>query len=173
MNALLLRAFWPVLIASLLVFGGCRWQAKLDAGEIAELKATHAATLAEIAEKTRVAADKAVAARIAYSDKALADQAAYQKGVNDAYARGNAVGAAVAAGTVRVREVWRDQCPATAAGKGSEPAGRDQPITQGRADAIGRIVGYGGQWDATYALAIHRLNQAQTLLNACYEQPGD
>lgn len=50
-NVLAMRLFGYALIASLLVFGGCRWQAKLDAGEIAEAKAA----TAKAAENLRIA----------------------------------------------------------------------------------------------------------------------
>jgi hypothetical protein len=173
MNPLAIKAFGALLIASVLIFGGCRWQHRLDASEIATLKADHAKVLADIAGQTQVVADKAAVARAAYGDEALANQAAYDKGVRDAYDRGKSAGAGIAAGTVRVRTVWRDrQCPQAPAGPGSEPGGRVADVDQGRADAIGRVLGEAGRWDAAYGLAFRRLQSAQGLLNTCFEKPA-
>lgn len=173
LNALLMKLFGVCLIASVLVFGGCRWQHRLDATALSDLKAEHARVLADIATKSQDVADKAAAARAAFGDLVLADQAAYSKGVSDAYERGKSVGAGIAAGTVRVRTVWRDrQCPQAAAGTGPEPGAGLADVDQGRADAIGRILGLAGEWDAAYGLAYRRLTRAQALLNACYEEPA-
>lgn len=173
LDVLLMKLFGIALIAAVLVFGGCRWQHRLDATALSDLKADHAKVLADIAAQAQYAANKAAVARAAYGDKVLADQAAYTTGVNDAYDRGKTAGASIAAGAVRVRTVWRErECPQAAAGPGAEPAGRRAEVDPGRAHAIGEILGLGGQWDAAYNLAYRRLNSAQQLLNACYEQPA-
>ena len=173
LDALLIKLFGIALIASVLVFGGCRWQHRLDAAGLADLKAGHAKVLADIAAQAQDAANKAATARAAYGDKVLADQSAYDTGVKDAFDRGKTAGARIASGAVRVRTVWRErQCPQAAARPGAEPAGRLAEVDPGRADAIGRVLGLGGQWDAAYGLAYRRLTSTQQLLNACYEQPA-
>ena len=171
MNALAIRAFGALLIASVLVFGGCRWQHKIDQSSIATLKADHAKVLADLAKAAQDVADKAAAARAAYGDAVLADQSKYEQGVSDAYNRGKSAGAAIASGAVRVREPWRDQCPQAPAGQGAEPDAGPSGVDPSRADAIGRVLGLAGQWDAAYGLAYGRLIRAQELLNACYEEP--
>lgn len=171
LNLWAMRAFGLALIASVLVFGGCRWQHRIDAGQIADLKAQHAAVLTAIAAQAQVVADKAAAARAAYGDAVLADQSKYEQGVSDAYNRGKSAGAAIASGAVRVREPWRDQCPQAPAGQGAEPDAGPSGVDPSRADAIGRVLGLAGQWDAAYGLAYGRLIRAQELLNACYEEP--
>lgn len=170
MNELAIRAFASLLLASLLVFGGCRWQAKLDAGQIADLKIKHAAVLTKIAAKSQEAADKASVAKSAYYEFVAADQAAYTEGVKDAYERGKLAASGIGNGTVRVRTVWRDQCPKAVSGQGPQPAGGSAGVDQGRADAIGRVLGQAGEWDEAYGLAYGRLRRAQELLNTCYEE---
>lgn len=127
---------------------------------------------AQIALETAKQEQQAIAERAEYDRKLDAQWAANEQEKANAYERGRAAGAAIAAGTVRVREVWRD-CPATAAGEGAESDGRAADLFGRRADAIGGLFGAAGVWDATYALAIGRLNAAQGLLNQCYEQPGE
>lgn len=52
-NVLAIRLFGWALVASLLVFGGCRWQAKLDAGEISEAKAATAKAVENLRTASR------------------------------------------------------------------------------------------------------------------------
>jgi len=143
-----------------------------DRGEKAA-DARHAATFQRIAELTAVAAEKAGRARALFADQVLADVARHAKETEDAYEAGRAAAAGIADGSVRVRTVWRDrECSAAVPGPGAEPAGGDPAVSGGRADAIGRVLGRGWGWDATYGLAYSRLTRAQELLDACYEQPS-
>jgi len=137
----------------------------------ATTRATHAQVLADLAEATAKVARKAAAARVTYAEAKAKAESDYNKGVADAYERGRAAAAGIAAGTVRVRAVWRD-CPAAAAGPGTEPAGRPADVSADRGEAIGRVLGIGGEADAAYARAIDRLRAAQQLVDACHEEPA-
>lgn len=143
-----------------------------DRGEKAA-DARHAATFQRIAELTGVAAEKAGRARALFADQVLADMVRHAKETEDAYEAGRAAAAGIRDGSVRVRTVWRDrECPAAVPGAGAEPAGGHPALDQGRADAIGGLLGASWGWDATYGLAYSRLTRAQQLLDACYEQPS-
>lgn len=151
-----------------------RQQLAAERAAHAETRAAHAQVLQRIAEGTAEVARKAAAARDEYERAKSAALAEHEQEVRDAYERGRAAAAGIAAGTVRVREVWRDrECPAAAAGPGAEPAGGPAAVADDRAAAIGRVLGIGGEADATYALAYARLRAAQGLLNTCYEEPAE
>lgn len=169
----LIRFGIVLAVIAMLVIGSCRHGQRLERADHEQTKAKHAEVLAGIAEKTRVAAEKAAAVRGAFDAAALAAQAAHALEVSDAFERGRVAAAGIRDGAVSVRTVWRDrECPAADAGQGAGPAGGDQAFPASRADAIGRVLGLGWAWDADYALAVRRLTEAQQLLNACYEQPA-
>ena len=160
------------LVIAAIGFGEVRYIAGERAGEKAA-NARHAEVLNAIADKTAKAAELANRARDLFNQQAQADQLRHAEEITDAFDRGRAAAAGIVDGAVRVRTVWRDrQCPATDAGAGAEPAGGHPDVAPGRADAIGRVLGYGWRWDADYGLAYARLTRAQALLNACYEQPA-
>jgi hypothetical protein len=140
----------------------------------AETRADHADVLREIADKTAEAARLAASARAAYDAQALADQAKHSKEIDDAFERGRDAAAGITAGAVRVRTVWRErQCPQAFPGPSAQPADGVADVDPGRAEAIGRILGLGGSFDADYRLAYERLTAAQGLLNACYQEPAE
>lgn len=177
MNPLAPYMAWIKLGALLAVLAFIGWkihaygEARYDDGQ-AVIQSKWDADVEETQAKTRKLEAEAAAARAAYGDKVLADQTKYDEGVRDAYARGKAAGAAIAAGAVRVRTVWRDQCPKTPAGAGTEPGAGTADVAEGRADAIGRVLGEAGSWDKAYERAYGRLIEAQKLLNVCYEKPA-
>jgi hypothetical protein len=139
----------------------------------AQTKQQHATVLREIADKTAEAARLAGIARAAYDAQALEDLHQHSKDIEDAFKRGEAAAGSINAGAVRVRTVWRDrECPQAVPGQGAEPDDGTADVTPGRADAIGRVLGHAGTWDAAYRLAYERLTAAQGLLNACYEEPA-
>ncbi len=134
----------------------------------------HAATFLKIERLTAAAAEKAHAARQAYSDAALVDLATFEKEKENAFEAGRRAAAGINDGSVRVRTVWRErECPKAVPGPGAEPAGRDLALPEGRGDAIGRVLGYGWRWNAEYGLAYAGLIRAQKLVDACYEQPAE
>lgn len=139
----------------------------------AETKARHAQVMGEIAAKTAAVAEKARAAHALFLQGAKEDERAHAVEIAAAEERGRAAAAGIADGSVRVRVEWRDRaCPVAAFGEGAEPAAGDQAVPRGRADAIGRLLGHGGQWDADYQLCYARLTRAQALINSCYEEPA-
>lgn len=161
-----------LLVAAAIGFGQVRYAAGVRNGERAEAK-KHAAVLKDIADKTAKSAAAAARARTLFNQGTQADAVRHAKEVSDAFEAGRAAAAGIVDGTARVRTVWRDrQCPAADAGAGTEPVGRHPDVDQGRADAIGRVLGLGWRWDADYGLVVARLTRAQALLNACYEQPA-
>ena len=168
---------WWVWMLALLVgafvgYGELRYDQGDRAGERAA-DARHRKTIDDLRAKTARQEAVAAAARAVYDSQASADAARHEQEKRDAYERGRAAAAGIAAGDIGVRTVWRDrECPQAAAGPGAEPAGRHPDVDPGRADAIGRVLGHGWRWDAAYGLAIARLNAAQQLLNACYDQPA-
>lgn len=137
----------------------------------AETRVAHAEVLTGLAEAAAEVARKASAARVAFAEARAKAESDYNEGVANAYERGRATAAGIAAGTVRVREVWRD-CPAAPAGEGAGPAGRPADVSANRGEAIGRVLGIGGEADAAYARAIARLTAAQQLVDACHEEPA-
>lgn len=139
----------------------------------AQTKAEHAAVMADIAARTRAAAEAAQRARDTYTTKTQEDARVHELEVAAAFERGKGVAAGIRSGAVRVQDVWRDgRCETPDAGEGAGPGAGTEALTGGRADAIGRVLGYGGTWDADYAAIHARLTRAQALLNQCYEQPA-
>lgn len=139
----------------------------------AATKAKHAQVMAEIAAKSEAVARQAAQARDKYKAQTAEDQKKHEQEVKDAFERGKSVAAGIRDGSVSVRTVWRDRsCPQAVPGEGGEPGRGDEAVPAGRADAIGRILGYGGRWDADYKACYTRLTRAQELLNACYEDGG-
>lgn len=136
----LVKPIGYAVIASVLVFGGCRWQAKLDAGGIAAAKA-HAdmAQLAidTLAKQADAAEEKAKKATLDLQDaKHEADK---QKADSDRRALDDArkLAAAIKRGTVRVSDTWACPAPTSADSAGqaaSEATGARQ------ADSLERIV---------------------------------
>lgn len=142
MNALAIKAFWVALLASVLVFGGCRWQAKLDAGSIAKATARAdkaEADIAQIAKLTREAADRAktASARIEV-ESANADKALKEK-TDEAKRTAADLADALRTGERRLRGLWA--CPAPGAAQGGDPADAGASDAAGRADSAGRIAG--------------------------------
>ncbi|MEJ2790095.1 MULTISPECIES: hypothetical protein [unclassified Pseudoxanthomonas] len=165
------------LAALSLVLGGI---AALQSYRLQVAKADRAETLAEVARDARVVAEQsaqlavqAAEAKATYHNEKGVAAATRAQEMNDAYERGRRTGAAIAAGTQRVRDVWRDRCPQANAWQGTELAGGFALVDRGRADAIGRVLGLAGGFDAQYSEAIARLKAAQGLLNVCYERPAE
>lgn len=167
-------ALGTALVASL-AWGGYQWsRAHSERTAHAETKAAHAKVLGKIAEQTAETARLAGIAQNAYHEKVQSDALAYGKKQDAAYERGRKHGAAITAGTERVRTVWRDrECPKAIAGEGAEPVGGSANVDPGRAEAIGEVLGLGGSFDADYNVAFERLKAAQGLLNACYDEPAN
>jgi len=164
--ALMLAALWWAAIWP-------RQQLAAERAAHAGTKARHAEVLQGLAEAAAEVARKAARAREAFAEATAESESRYEKGVADAYERGRATAAGIAAGTVRVREVWRErECPAAAGGQGTEPAAGPAGVSGDRAAAIGRVLGIGGAADAGYARAIERLNAAQAIVDQCFEEPA-
>lgn len=82
MNELAIKVFVIALILSVTMFGGCRWQAKLDAGAIVEAKAE----TAKAKDALRIAANalRADAGRFRDIDEANAANIAIAEGQREA-----------------------------------------------------------------------------------------
>lgn len=158
-----------------MLFGGVQCSAKqVERMAHAETKAAHAKVMKEIADKTGETARLAALARDTYDDKVTADAVRHAKEIDHAFERGRKHAADIAAGDVRVRTVWRNrECPQAVPGSGAEPDARIAGFDSGRAEAIGRVLGLGSTFDAEYNRAIGRVKAAQTLIDACYEQPAN
>lgn len=170
----------PVLYALLALCALLAGFATLQSYRLQVARADQAVVLADIARDARSVAEQsanlavlAAEAKAAYHEEKSRAATTRAQEMNDAYERGRLTGAAIAAGTQRVRDVWRDRCPQANAWQGTELAGGFALVDRGRADAIGRVLGLAGGFDAQYGEAIARLNAAQTLLNVCYEQPAE
>lgn len=147
MNALLTKAFAVLLLASLLVFGGCRWQAKLDAGALADM------ALAAAKEKNAALASQVMASEAAREQEQIKAKAAneaaaaYEQGKRDAEAAADAVVAGLRAGTERLRRQWRgceaDRLPTPAGTPGEPDAAADHRI-----EGAGDLVRAAAQCDA-------------------------
>jgi hypothetical protein len=164
----LLRWAGIAAIGVALFIGGCKHGQR----GLAEVKAKHAATLEDIAKATQDQALRAAEVRDGFKLARREQESAYKKGVQDAYERGMATGAEFGTGERPVNWVWRDNCPKAPAGEGSGPDGGDSGVSADRAAAIGRVLGIGGAADAHETLLRNRLQEAQKLLNACYEEPA-
>lgn len=154
MNALAIRLFAYALLASLLVFGGCRWQARMDAGALAEAKAESANLIAAAQVEALAASEKA---REAEQAKALAVNAAaaeYERGKQDAQALADHTADSLRAGNVRLRGEIAAlaarglSCPASATGELEAAAERG-------ASLVGAAVGIGRECDARVSALIN------------------
>lgn len=139
-SALIGRIATALLLASLLVFGGCRWQASNDRAEIDAAK-DHAAKLQAsvdaLADRTKEAEGKAQAATNKFNKAAEEADARYADLERKAKSDAAALAAALRSGKQRLSDTWT--CPATAG------AGKDQPAAGSaaaarRADSAARIV---------------------------------
>lgn len=139
-----------------------------------ETKAAHSALLSDLAAQTEAVAKAAVRARTVYDAATAAASTKHEQEVHRAYERGKGVAAGIRSGTVRVRDVWQDCSGGAQAlpGQGTGLAPGAEAVTAGRADAIGRVLGQAGGWDADYEKALTRLRDAQALVNQCYEEPA-
>lgn len=141
--------------------------------EFADAKAKHAAVLEQIAEDTAKMAEKAALLGSVLEKQRETDKETHRKEVASAYERGKSYAARIVSGDVSVRDVWRDrECPTPTAGEGAGPESWPSGVSWGRADAIGRVLGHGGRFDADYDLLWKRLGEAQERLNLCYEEPA-
>lgn len=137
------------------------------------LKAAHADLLTKLSEAEAAAAVKSQEVQAAYDAGIAASAKMREKEIQDAYNRGRSTAAGIKSGAVSVRTVWRDrECAASAEGEGAGAGEGVAGVSGERADAIGRVLGHGGRWDATYAEAYRRLTEAQKIVDACYEEPA-
>lgn len=189
MKLLDLAAFDPYALAirlvggllSLALLAALVWWAVIKPrSDLADERAAHQATraaqaetLAGLAAKAQAAAEAAARVRTVFETEREESIRVHAEDVAAAFERGKTVGAGIRDGSVRVRTVWRDsECPAADAGEGAGPGAGAEAVPAGRADAIGRVLGLGGQWDADYALCYARLKSAQKLLDQCHEEPA-
>lgn len=139
-NALAIRAFAFLLLASLLVFGGCRWQAGHDAKRIAAAESETAQlryAIKSLDDRTRLAEAAADAAsktleesqRDADRKQADADKAAKRAAAD--------LAAALRSGKQRLSDTWA--CPAPA-GNGEARSDAGQAATARQSDSAARIV---------------------------------
>jgi hypothetical protein len=162
------------LIAGLLwwAVGAPRVALSSARADLATLQATHDGLVTKLAEAEASAKAKSEEVRTAYDQGVAASSRMREQEVSNAYERGKAAGERIRAGTSSVRTVWRDrECPATADGSGAGSGEGAAQVSGDRAEAIGRVIGIGGAADATYSEALRRLEQAQKIVNACYEKP--
>lgn len=163
--ALLAGALWWAVGAPRVALASAR-------AELATLQGQHDALKTRLAEAEAASADKTKAVQTAYDAGVKASAAMREREISDAFQRGKAAAAGISAGTVRVRTVWRDRdCPATAEGAGAGAGEGAAGVSGSRADAIGSLLAAGGSWDAQYAEAYRRLESAQAIVDACYEEP--
>lgn len=139
-NALAIRAFAFLLLASLLVFGGCRWQASHDAKRIAVAESEAASlryAIKSLDDRTRLAEAAADAAsrtleetkRDADRKQADADKAAKRAAAD--------LAAALRSGKQRLSDTWA--CPASAGAGQAQPDAGEAAAAR-RADSAARIV---------------------------------
>lgn len=140
--------------------------------DLATLQATHDGLVDKLAEAEAAAKVKSEEVRAAYDAGVKSAATMREKETTDAYNRGKAAGERIRAGTSSVRVEWRDRCPATADGSGAGSGEGAAQVSGERADLIGSLLGQAGSWDATYSEALRRLEQAQKIVNACYEKPA-
>jgi hypothetical protein len=151
-----------------------RQQLSAERAAHAETKASHAAILAGIADQTAEVARKAAVARTEFEAYRADAKVQRDEAERQAFERGKSTAARIGSGAVVVREQWRDrECPVAAPGQGAELTPGFALVDRGRAEAIGRVLGLAGSFDASYREAYERLTAAQGLLNACYEQPAE
>lgn len=163
------------LIAGLLwwAVGAPRVALSSARADLATLQATHDGLVTKLAEAEAAAKVKSEEVRAAYDAGVKSAATMREKETTDAYNRGKAAGERIRAGTSSVRTVWRDrECPATADGSGAGSGEGAAQVSGERADLIGSLLGQAGSWDATYSEALRRLEQAQKIVNACYEEPA-
>lgn len=139
-SGLLARLGMYALLASLLVFGGCRWQASNDRAEIDAAK-DHAAKLQAsvdaLADRTKEAEGKARAATDKLDKAAEEADARYADLERKANRDAAALAAALRSGKQRLSDTWT--CPATAGAGEDQPAAGSAAAAR-RADSAARIV---------------------------------
>lgn len=141
-SELLTRLALALLLACLLVFGGCRWQAKLDAGAIAkaEARADKAeADIAQLAKLTREAADRAKTASAKVKASSVAADKQLKDKTDEAKRTAADLADALRTGERRLRGLWA--CRASGSAQGGDPADAGASDAAGRADSAGRIAG--------------------------------
>lgn len=156
------------LVATLLLGLATWWAAVQPRIDLGRLQKSHDRLLMELEGRNEAAA----LARVEYDAEVMRLGLTRKKEIDDAYQRGRVSAAGIAAGDIPVRVVWRDRCSAPAPGAGTGPDTGPAGVDQGRADAIGRVLGHGGAFDAQYHEAYARLTAAQKLLDQCYEEPA-
>lgn len=139
MNAIRLLTY--VLLAGLLVFGGCRWQANNDKAEIQAQTAR--ADKAEdaikaLARLTREAATKAKDASVTVKRASEAADKSLKEKTNEANRNAAELARALRAGKQRLSDVWA--CPVPAGQSGGVAADAGQAAAERRADSAARIV---------------------------------
>lgn len=165
----LIKVAGAILLALALFVSGCNHGKRGLAG----VKAKHAATLERIAEATQAQAEKARQVEESFKHARREAERVYQKGVQDAHERGMAAAADIATGRQPVSWVWRDNCPKAPAGQGAEPARGDPQVPEYRAEGMGRVRAIAGEADAGYAKAYAALEEAQKVVDACYDKPSE
>lgn len=139
---LLIRLGLWLLLAGVLVFGGCRWQGKRDARAIAEAQAEAATLQAALAEAQRLTQQAQAKAKAASEQAAAASAAADTKlkeTTDEANRNAADLAAALRTGERRLRDLWA--CRAADGDAGSAAADAGQADAAGRADSAGRIAG--------------------------------
>lgn len=139
-QALLLRVVGVLLLASLLVFSGCRWQARHDGKRIAAAQEQAAALRARVdalQAATREAEQRASAAtdRLAKTTKEADER--YAELNRTATRDAAALAAALRAGKQRLSDTWA--CPATASAGGDQAAAGSSAAAR-RSDSAARII---------------------------------
>lgn len=139
-SELLTRLALALLLACLLVFGGCRWQASNDSDRIqaAEARAdTLQAKVDELAQATKDAEDKAKAATGKLDKAAKEADERYADLERKATRDAAALAAALRSGKQRLSDTWT--CPATA-GAGDHQPDAGSAAAARRGDSAARIV---------------------------------
>lgn len=159
-EGLAIRIAGALLLASLLVFGGCRWQARMDAGKIAAAKAETKDLLSQHQAAALAASE---AARKAEQDRATAVNdaaAAYERGKHDAQDLADRTAADLRAGNVRLR---REIAALAARGVPDSPAAAGQPADAAARGAalVGAAVGVGRECDARVSALIQAYDSAR------------
>lgn len=106
-------------------------------------KAAHAEVLRGLADKARVAADKALRASEAVAASAAAADQKLRERTDEANRLRGDLAAALRRGDVRLQDRWA--CPVPGAGEGSAGADAREADAAGRYDSAGRIVAAGEQ----------------------------
>jgi hypothetical protein len=143
------------LVVGIGVFAGVQTvrlaNANAAAAKVESKLTTANADLDKIAARANAAEKQLSAADQEFRTEQSRREALYEQEKKNAYDKGLAYGRSIAAGDLRLRDVWTDHaCPTSGETDGAADVGKNQTVPDDRAVAIGRVLGKGPEWDAAY-----------------------